>query len=526
MTNDKIPACRQAGKAQNKSKIQISNIKTKVLIFGFRVLVLFWILCFVIWTYPSFAQDIKYPNVSGMFYPDDSSELSKLIDGFLNSANPGPVEGDIFALISPHAGYAFSGQVSAFGYKLIVGKPYKTVIVIGPSHYFAFRGVSVYPVGLFRTPLGDIEVDGEFTQKLINKDRDIFFEPRAFEKEHSIEVELPFLQKALTGFKIVPIVMGDCDLLTCQKLAEFLKNAIKGRSDVLIVASSDMYHGYDYEEAGLVDIQALSCLKNMDAQGLYEGIQAQKFQLCGASAVVTTIILARQSGHNKLKVLRYTNSAIVTGKKVKGAWTVGYSSCVIDQEKACLPAGREGAMLTKEQRKKLLEIARSSIEVYLRTNQKPQFSEKDAFLVNEMGAFVTLREHGQLRGCIGNLVGRVPLYQVVRDMAIEAAVGDPRFRQLDLSELKDVEIEISVLSPLERISSIDKIQLGTHGVLVKKGFNSGLFLPQVATETGWTKDEFLSRLCAEKAGLSSDAWKDKSTEIYIFTAEVFSEKDY
>jgi AmmeMemoRadiSam system protein A len=154
-----------------------------------------------------------------------------------------------------------------------------------------------------------------------------------------------------------------------------------------------------------------------------------------------------------------------------------------------------------------------------------QVIEKDPALLKQTGAFVTLNEHGQLRGCIGNLVGKEPLYLTVRDMAVEAAVGDPRFAQVDLSELKIIEIEISVLSPLEKIDSAEKIKLGTHGVLVKKGFNSGVFLPQVATETGWSKEEFLSNLCAHKAGLSPDAWKDKSTELYIFSAEVFSERE-
>lgn len=468
----------------------------------------------------AFAQEIKHPNVAGTFYPDNVAELSQMIDTFLETANPAPVEGNIFALISPHAGYGYSGQVAAYGYKLIKDKPYKTVIVLGTGHQYGFSGVSIYPSGFFRTPLGDLEIDKEFTQKLLNKDEEIIFEPRAFKKEHSVEVQLPFLQKSLSHFKIVPIVLGDCPLSTCQKLAQLLKEAIANRKDVLVIASTDMYHGYDYEEAELVDNLTLSYLKNMDAEGLYYGLREGKLQLCGGFGVVSAIILAKELGHNKLDVLKHTNSSYVTQKKIKGTWTVGYSSCVIDQEKG------EEKMLNKSQRKRLLQIARSSIETYLKTNTKEELSEQDPLLLKEMGAFVTLNIHGQLRGCIGNLVGKEPLYLTIRDMAIEAAVGDPRFPPLDLSELKNIEIEISVLSPLERIDSAEKIQLGTHGVLVRKGFNSGVFLPQVATETGWTKEEFLSNLCAHKAGLASNAWKDKSTEIYIFTAEVFSEENH
>jgi len=481
--------------------------------------ILLFIICALVFIYHlSFAQDIKQPNVAGTFYPDNPAELSQMIDKFLDAANPEPVEGDIFALISPHAGYGYSGQTAAFGYKIIKDNPYKTIIVIGPSHYFGFSGVSVYAEGIFRTPSGDLEVDKEFAQKLLYKDKDIILEPRAFEKEHSVEVQLPFLQKVLSNFKIVPIVMGDCSFSTCQKLADLLKDAIGNRKDVLVVASTDMYHGYDYKEAEIIDNLTLSYIKNMDAEGLYYGLREGKLQLCGGLGVVSTLLLAKNLGHHKINVLNHTNSALVTGKKIKGIWTVGYASCVIDQEKG------DGRMLNKTQRKRLLEIARSSIETYLRTNKKLEVTEQDPILLKEMGAFVTLNLHGQLRGCIGNLVGKQPLYLTIRDMAVESAVGDPRFPAVTVSELKDIDIEISALSPIQRIDDPDKIELGVHGVLIKRGFRSGVFLPQVATETGWSKEEFLSNLCSHKAGLSPDAWKDKSTEIYIFTAEVFSEK--
>ena len=481
----------------------------------------FWLLVIGYWLLvnSSFAQDIKYPNVAGTFYPDNPQELSQLIDNFLKSANPEPVEGNIFALISPHAGYDFSGSTAAWGYKLIKGRAYKTIVVIGPSHYYGFKGASIYPEGIFHTPLGDLEIDKEFTQKLLNKDSEIFFEPRAFEKEHSVEVQLPFLQKVLPDFKIIPIVMGDCSFSTCQKLASLIQQAIGQRQDVLVVASSDMYHGYDYQEADIIDNLTLSYLKNMDAGGLYNGLRQGKLQLCGGFPVVSTLILAKELGHNKLKILEHTNSALVTGKKIKGIWTVGYTSCAIDKE-------GEDAMLNANQRKRLLEIARKSIEAYLKTGKRLELTESDPLLLKEMGSFVTLHKHGDLRGCIGNLIGDKPLYLMVRDMAVESAMNDPRFSPVQLTELENIEIEISVLSPLERINDPDKIKLGVHGVLVRRGFNSGVFLPQVATETGWSKEEFLSNLCAHKAGLSSSAWKDKSTEFYIFTAEVFSEKDY
>jgi AmmeMemoRadiSam system protein A len=254
----------------------------------------------------------------------------------------------------------------------------------------------------------------------------------------------------------------------------------------------------------------------MDPELLYKGLKNGSAQLCGGLPVVVTMLVAKELGHDKLIVLGHTNSAIVTNIKQKGNWTVGYTSCVIDSQ--------EERMLNENQRKRLLDIARGSIEHYLKTGKELEVSEIDAVLNKKMGAFVTLHKNGELRGCIGNLIGQKALYLTVRDMAVESAVGDPRFPSVDLSELKNIDIEISALSPMEKIDSIDKIQLGIHGVLVRQGLRSGVFLPQVATETGWSKEEFLSNLCAHKAGLSPLAWKDKATEIYIFSAEVFSEK--
>ncbi len=517
----------------------ITNYKTLVLVFVIGILNLFCALNFDICHLHvgicrfSYSQDIKEPNAAGAFYPDDPAVLARMIDGFLEKAEPKSAQGDIFALISPHAGFGFSGQTASYGYKLIKDKPYKTVVVIAPSHQFAFTGASVYPKGVFRTPLGDLKIDEDFTRELLEKSPDIVFEPSAFEKEHAVEAQLPFLQKVLLDFKIVPIVVGDCSFSACKNLAKLLFEAIGSRKDVLIIASTDLYHGYDYEEAKVFDNLTIDCLKGMDAESLYYGIRENRFQLCGGFAVVVTLIVAEEFGYQKLEVLNYTNSALLKEKKIKGDWTVGYVSCAIAGQKTIISdlGGRnsqkgEKTMLNKEQRKRLLEIARTSVETYLKTGKKMQVTETDPVLLKQMGAFVTLRKNGQLRGCIGNLIGTEPLYLTVRDMAVEAAVEDSRFKAVDLSELKALEIEISVLSAMERVASIDKIELGRHGVLVRKGFQGGVFLPQVATETGWTKEEFLSSLCAHKAGLSADAWKDKATQIDIFTAEVFSERNY
>ncbi|MCM8789925.1 MAG: AmmeMemoRadiSam system protein B, partial [Candidatus Omnitrophica bacterium] len=361
----------------------------------------YFLIFFLVFNIKVWAQKIKEPNVSGAFYPSNPKELSLMLDKFLEEVNPVPVKGEIFGLISPHAGYVYSGKTASFGYKLIKDKPYRTVIIMGPSHYYGFRGISIYAEGRFKTPLGDIEIDKEFTKNLLFKDKYISFEPLAFEKEHSVEVQLPFLQKVLKDFKLVPVIMGETDLETCQRFVDILKAAIGKRKDILVIASSDMYHGYDYVLCKLIDGLTLNYLKSMDVDGLCNAIKKEKAQLCGAWPVLTLLMLAKEFGHHNLEVLNYTNSSEVTGQKIKGIWTVGYSSCVIDTE---IPASlsttlsinsiqeKEEYMLNKEQRKKLLEIARRSIEFYLETGKRLEVAETDPALIGKCGAFVTLHK--------------------------------------------------------------------------------------------------------------------------------------
>lgn len=463
------------------------------------------------------AAEIKPAAVAGAFYPQDPKELSVMIDSFLNKANPPQVDDNILVLLSPHAGYIYSGQTASFGYKLIKDKPYNTVVIIGVSHFFPLKGVSVYAKGAFQTPLGNVNIDEDFTQKLIGVSPLISFIPEAFSKEHSVEVQIPFLQKVLPQARIVPILIGEADFLLCKQLGFLLKNAIGDRKDALVVVSSDLYHGYDYEQAKVADTQTLDYIKSLDPELIYAKLKEGVMQMCGGLPLVTAMVLAKEVGVNSVKILAQTDSAQVTGNFKKNNWVVGYASVAII---------RGGSMtLNVQQRKKLISLARNSIEHYLRTRKELEVKEDDPALTRQGGAFVTLRKDGELRGCIGHIVAEGPLYLTIKDMAVEAAVGDPRFPPVQINELSGLEIEISVLSPLKKVASADEIKLGQHGVLVKQGYHSGVFLPQVATETSWSKEEFLSNLCAHKAGLPPQAWKDKLTELYVFTAEVFSERE-
>jgi len=474
----------------------------------------FFVIMLVLVTHTALGADkVKEPAVAGSFYPSDPAILSSMIDEFMAAASVEDIDGEIVALIVPHAGYRYSGSTAAYAFKAIEGKPYETIVLIAPSHHVAFDGISVYDKGSFRTPLGDVAIDEDFASRLIHSHEKIFFYKQAYLKEHSLEVEIPFLQKVLSDFKIVPIIFGQFSYESCQVLGDSLGKLLKDKHNYLIVASTDMSHYHPYEEASIIDAGTITKLKKFDPKLLFDDINTKKSELCGAAPVISAMIAARNLGANEIKILGYANSGDTAGSKSK---VVGYLSAVIVKG--------EKKMLNETQRKKLLQIARSAIETYIMTGDKIDIKESDADLNREMGAFVTIHKDGELRGCIGNILGKGPLYLTVRDMAIQSSAGDPRFTPVNVLELKDIDIEISALSELEKIDDPDIIEMGKHGVLIKSGVKSGVFLPQVATETGWSRDEFLSNLCSHKAGLQPDEWKKGECEIFVFTAEVFGEK--
>jgi len=479
-------------------------------------IVIILIIIFLTGTVIVAEEEIKLPNVSGAFYPANKIILSTQINSFLNKARIPEISQNPVALISPHAGYVYSGAVAAYGYKAIKGRHYKTVVVIAPSHFADFQGFSVWKEGKFKTPLGDIEVDSEFSNRLINATNKIKYLPNVFEKEHSLEVQLPFLQKVLKNFKIVPVIVSPrASLEDCKDFASILNDTTGNRSDVLVIASTDLSHYRSGKDADKIDAKTISCIKDMDLNSLWVKSSLKEVELCGLRPVEITIFYAKLRNATNIKILKHANSGDASGDYKR---VVGYLSAVF------LKAAVEGEkdMLNNIQKKQLLGIARESLESYVRSKKRTNPQTQDDKLKQKTGAFVTLHKNGQLRGCIGRIVGDTPLYQVVADYAVEAAVNDPRFPEVKSGELKEIDLEISAMTPLKKISDVNIIEVGKHGILMRKGFYSGLLLPQVATEYGWDRETFLGHTC-QKAGLPTDCWKDKSTQVFIFSAEVFSE---
>ncbi len=469
-------------------------------------------------------REVKSPNVSGSFYPRTPATLSKMIDDILKKTKI-PKKSDfrqVAGLICPHAGYIYSGAVAGYSYKTIQGGNYKTVIIIGPSHYQQLDKIAIYKSGYFQTPLGEVPVDSNFADSLLEENNDIEHLPRAFEKEHSIEVQIPFLQKCLTDFKIVPIIISNQSFALFKSLSETLAELIKNRDDVLVVASSDMSHFHHQDKAYEIDQKTLSLIKEFNPHKLFLLTSRREAELCGSGAVITLMLTMKRLGADNIKILKYATSADIT--YASKSRVVGYPSISFSKRKrGPLTNKRSIDMLNNLQRKKLLSIARNSIIEIVRNKKSPKIKEDDPALLEKRGAFVTIKKQGGLRGCIGHIVADMPLVNAISAMAIEAAIGDPRFPALEESELDKISLEISVLTPLKLISNIDEIEVGTHGLLMKKGYSAGLLLPQVATEYNWTKEEFLQHTCM-KAGLPPDAWK-KNTQIYIFSAEVFGEEE-
>lgn len=474
----------------------------------------------------STPEKIRKSAIAGAWYPDSPSELRRQIEDFLSRAPSVDMPGRLTALIVPHAGYVFSGEVAAHAYKLLERHKFETIVVIGPSHYARFQGVSVYDRGGFETPLGVAPLDKALISALEKRDSRIRFVEEAHFREHSVEIQIPFLQVAAPGFKLVPLVMGDQEFPACQRLAEAISDSIRGKS-VLVVASSDLSHFHTYEKAQLMDRVVQDRVAAMDPGGLHASLASGECEACGGGPIVTAMLVAQRLGSSGSRVLQYANSGDVTGNRDDPRGVVGYMAAAV-WTASDGKIGREQGVsrpgidlgLTSEEKALLHKIARETIEARCRGTKSPKVEASTSALKEPRGAFVTLRKKGELRGCIGYIVARRPLIDAIAEMAEAAAFSDPRFKPVGAEELKDIEIEISVLTPLKRIDNIDEIQVGTHGIFIKQGFSSGLLLPQVATEQGWDRLAFLKHTCL-KAGIKEDAYKDKDTEIYIFSADIF-----
>jgi AmmeMemoRadiSam system protein B/AmmeMemoRadiSam system protein A len=505
-------------------------MKTKILRLFLSVgLVLSIISCKSQVTDNSQTKIDRKPAVSGSFYPSDPKELKSMLEGFFRDA-PSSNGIQLLAIVVPHAGYVFSGGVAASAFKQIDrNKKFKHVFIIASSHTMYFEGVSVYSQGDFITPLGKVAVD-TLTGCLDSKYSFISNNAKPHENEHGIEVQLPFLQYWLkNSFTIIPIIIGSESQSTCRNLAEALAPFFN--DDNLFIVSSDFSHYPNYVDAAISDktmadaITSNSSQRFMKAKLIDEakGTPNLVTAMCGWTSMLTLLDITEGRNDVAYEKIIYKNSGDTPqyGDKER---VVGYNAFSVI--KTDTKVDKIDFKLNEEEKIELLKIARSTISEYLSSKSLPEISEKKlpANLLVPTGAFVTLKEKGQLRGCIGSFNQDQPLYKVVQSMAIASATEDYRFSKVTYNEVSVLEIEISVLTPLKKINSVTEIVLGQHGIYIKKGGRSGTFLPQVATGTGWNLEEFLGHCAQDKAFIGWDGWKD--AEIYTYEAIVFEEKEF
>ncbi|UCE19438.1 MAG: AmmeMemoRadiSam system protein B [Gemmatimonadota bacterium] len=474
-------------------------------------------------------REIRKSVIAGSWYPGDREELSAVVDGYLSKAPDETVEGELVALIAPHAGYRYSGSVAAHALKLLRGSGVRTVVLLGPSHRHSFRGVSVYARGGYETPLGVVPINTQLAHHLISTCDLVSFAPEAHANEHSLEIQLPFLQRVLPKFDFVPVVIGPlCSVEDCVHLSEALVDLISQRDDVVLIASSDMSHYPTYDEAVSIDQEMLAAVESFDVQRLVRtdskimgaGYRNVSCTFCGLKAVLVAMITARGLGANAVKILKYANSGDTPyGDRDR---VVGYGAVAVYQgdmkdEKITFEP------LDEEAQQVALRMARETIETYVRTGRTPEYEPEHPVLNEKRGVFVTITKQGLLRGCIGYHGHDVPLFKLIPDRAIAAAVKDTRFPPLSVDELDDIEIKISVyLSNVYKIDNLDEFELGRHGIILTKGGRAATYLPEVPLEAGWTKEEEMEHLC-RKAGLPSGAWRD-GAELYVYATQVFGER--
>jgi len=473
-----------------------------------------------------FAQETKDrpAYAAGRFYESDSAKLVADLNVLFQNARTVLVNKNILAIISPHAGYAYSGQVSATAFKqLDPNKKYKNIFVIGSSHVTPINGASVYAVGDYLTPLGRVKVNTKLARELIDQNSYISYLPRAHINEHIIENQLPFLQYYFKNdFQIVPISVGTDNDQILQSLANTLKPYLNENN--LFVISADFSHYPHYRDSQKADsLTAKGIMSNNveefdrtlenNALANYPGLVTST---CGSTTIKMLLYMTQNRNDLKFIPLINKNSGDVSFGDMNRV--VGYFALALVKDD-----DKDINFLNAQDKKELIRIARLTLEEYVNKKVMPMIdsSSLSPDLFVKSGAFVTLNKNGQLRGCIGRFITDEPLYKTIQEMSKSAAVHDHRFLPVRPPELKLIDIEISVLTPLKKINSIDDIKLGRDGIYIVKGSRSGTYLPQVATETGWSLEEFLGHCAQEKAGIGWDGWKD--AEIYTYQAIVFSE---
>lgn len=467
---------------------------------------------------------IRRAAVAGAFYPANKAELRALVEQFLDLSSPMLIDKntEIRALVAPHAGYVFSGAVAGRAYRELCGRAYNTVIIISPSHSKSFAGASVFAGKGYETPLGVVKIDNELAESIAAAGNGIKFsndghETSAVGGEHSLEVQLPFLQVALPETPIVAICMGSQSSQTQDRLMKAIVNAVKQtKKKVLIVASSDLSHFHNVDTAFALDSQFKMSFEKYDYFKLAYELEMQKIEACGGGPVVATMLAAEQLGSVKAVTMQYATSADSPEGRSSRNRVVGYlSGLIIDDEKR----GMALPKLNDDDKNFLLDVAKKSVERTVAGTEFILGENIPDYLKDSYAVFVTMTKNDELRACMGHAFASSSLIDEIMESAKIASTMDWRFGPIKKTELSQISYEITILSRMKRITDFNEIQVGRDGLYIHLGNASGLLLPQVAEERNWDRITFLKHIC-QKAGLRDNDYKNPDAHIYVFNAIV------
>jgi AmmeMemoRadiSam system protein B/AmmeMemoRadiSam system protein A len=441
--------------------------------------------------------------VAGQFYPGDAGSLRAVVESCLALGRRLDYAPRI--IISPHAGYQYSGPVAGTGYAAIDSGVH-TVILLGPPHYVPVHGIAVSSAAWFETPLGRVPLDREKIVSLLANPM-VYVDDRAHGPEHSLEVQLPFLQARLHSFKIIPLLVSDADP---RRIAGVILPFIDDHT--LVVASSDLSHFLSQKEARIEDDRSIASIVADNIEGTIDA--------CGELPIRVAMVLADTMGL-KPRLLDARTSFETSPSSGSGR-VVGYASIVYAPgPERVEPAGR----LADDARRYLLTLARRTIEAAVNRTPFPAAQEIPDAVRENRGCFVTITRRGELRGCIGYIEPIRPLFQAAAENARNAALSDPRFPAVSSEELPQITLEISVLTKPVALEYknpgdlLEKIAPGIDGIILQSGQHVATFLPQVWEQLP-DKVQFLEQLSL-KAGMARDGWKTAAVKRY--RAEHFSE---
>ena len=474
---------------------------------------------------------VRKPVVAGRFYPGEKSKLTDLLDQIFLESTDQKFYKSVNAVIVPHAGYAISGRIAARAFAHVNLNGIQRVIVIGPSHHVGFHGISVAPYDSYRTPLGDVDVDVSACNHLYCSDQLYTRYEEAHRYEHSLEVELPFIQRIAPESKIIPLVTGDLSLQEIREAATRLHD-LWDTSTLLVISSDFTHYGEQFgycpfskkkasKSLEKLDQGAIHHILQKDTDGFVNYIQETGATICGRIPITILLALMEKCVISaEPHLIDYTNSGKILNDYTN---SVSYASILTDNEQG-LQYLDASLSLTKKDKQFLLKLARDAIAAKL-NNEVVQISDgASQYLYKSGSVFVTLRIDGKLRGCIGSIKPEGSLIDNVIRNAQNAAYDDPRFRPLPADELHKITIEIACLRMSKDITTLDQIILGKHGIILEKEDRRAVFLPQVPIEYGWDKETTLENLSL-KAGLNKTAWYQQGTKFSIFETVSFCDDD-